>query len=275
MQSFQIKKVLKTSLLILIAISTIPLFAFAESSIELSSDQNNVGSLDSVLVYGKVTGVKPYSTVNLSVIAPDGETVFSPNVTFDNEGNFKRLIHPPLPSFKPGTYTVIASHEDIPYTAQMQFTVSGKDLTRGIIAESTSTSQMKDKTDLDMYIIADAKIGETIIDIRGKTIWVDRDVSLAVSSPNGNLITVAQITPTSNGDFSTKINIGGTMWKEDGTYTVTAFQGDASELKDSVKVEIAKGVVVPEFGTIAMMVLAVAIISIIVVTTKSRVIPKF
>ncbi|MDH3192466.1 MAG: PEFG-CTERM sorting domain-containing protein, partial [Nitrosopumilus sp.] len=154
-------------------------------------------------------------------------------------------------------------------------TVSGKDLTRGIIAESTSTSQMKDKTDLDMYIIADAKIGETIIDIRGKTIWVDRDVSLAVSSPNGNLITVAQITPTSNGDFSTKINIGGTMWKEDGTYTVTAFQGDASELKDSVKVEIAKGVVVPEFGTIAMMVLAVAIISIIVVTTKSRVIPKF
>ncbi|MDH3502253.1 MAG: PEFG-CTERM sorting domain-containing protein [Nitrosopumilus sp.] len=266
---------LKTSLLILIAISTIPLFAFAESSIELSSDQNNVGSLDSVLVYGKVTGVKPYSTVNLSVIAPDGETVFSPNVTFDNEGNFKRLIHPPLPSFKPGTYTVIASHEDIPYTAQMQFTVSGKDLTRGIIAESTSTSQMKDKTDLDMYIIADAKIGETIIDIRGKTIWVDRDVSLAVSSPNGNLITVAQITPTSNGDFSTKINIGGTMWKEDGTYTVTAFQGDASELKDSVKVEIAKGVVVPEFGTIAMMVLAVAIISIIVVTTKSRVIPKF
>ncbi|PIW34421.1 MAG: PEFG-CTERM domain-containing protein, partial [Nitrosopumilales archaeon CG15_BIG_FIL_POST_REV_8_21_14_020_33_23] len=33
--------------------------------------------------------------------------------------------------------------------------------------------------------------------------------------------------------------------------------------------------VVPEFGTIAMMILAVAIISIVAVTAKLRVIPRF
>ena len=33
--------------------------------------------------------------------------------------------------------------------------------------------------------------------------------------------------------------------------------------------------VVPEFGTIAMMILAVAIISIVAVTAKSRVVPRF
>ena len=38
---------------------------------------------------------------------------------------------------------------------------------------------------------------------------------------------------------------------------------------------VATSQVVPEFGTIAMMVLAVAIISIIAVTAKSRVIPRF
>ncbi len=38
---------------------------------------------------------------------------------------------------------------------------------------------------------------------------------------------------------------------------------------------VANTQVVPEFGTIAMMVLAVAIISIVAVTTKSRVIPRF
>ena len=38
---------------------------------------------------------------------------------------------------------------------------------------------------------------------------------------------------------------------------------------------VATTQVVPEFGTIAMMVLAVAIISIIAVTSKSRVIPRF
>ena len=39
--------------------------------------------------------------------------------------------------------------------------------------------------------------------------------------------------------------------------------------------EIATKQVVPEFGTIAMMILAVAIISIVAVTAKSRVVPRF
>ena len=39
--------------------------------------------------------------------------------------------------------------------------------------------------------------------------------------------------------------------------------------------EVATAKVVPEFGTIAMMVLAVAIISIVAVTAKSRVVPRF
>jgi predicted secreted protein with PEFG-CTERM motif len=38
---------------------------------------------------------------------------------------------------------------------------------------------------------------------------------------------------------------------------------------------VAEQQVVPEFGTIAMMVLAVAIISIVAVTAKSRVVPRF
>ncbi|MEK0365932.1 MAG: PEFG-CTERM sorting domain-containing protein, partial [Nitrosopumilus sp.] len=38
---------------------------------------------------------------------------------------------------------------------------------------------------------------------------------------------------------------------------------------------VATTQIVPEFGTIAMMVLAVAIISIVAVTAKSRVIPRF
>jgi predicted secreted protein with PEFG-CTERM motif len=39
--------------------------------------------------------------------------------------------------------------------------------------------------------------------------------------------------------------------------------------------EVVFSNVVPEFGTIAMMILAVAIISIVAVTAKSRVIPRF
>ena len=266
---------LKSSLLLLALISFLPLSAFASSSIELSSDQETIHQTDSFLIYGKITGVSTYSKVDLSVIAPDGETVYSFNVGFDNEGTFKRLIHPPIPSFKPGIYTVIATHEEGGLSAKLNFTVLGKELPRGII--STETVTPKDKTTSDMYIVANAVEGDTEINIVGKTIWTDRDITLKVSSPNGNLITVAQISPDTNGDFSTKIKIGGTMWKEDGMYTVTAFQGDHSELKDSVNVEIANGVVVPEFGTIAAMILAISLISLIAFSAKSKlsVLPRF
>lgn len=257
-------------------ISILPLSAFAAPSIELNSDQKTIESTNSILVYGKVTGVASFSKVNLSVIAPDGETVYSFNVGFDDEGVFKRLIQPTLPSFKPGVYAVIATHEQIDTSAKLDFIVLGKELPREIIKE-TETVTLKDKPVSDMHIVANAVEGDTEISIVGNTIWTDRDVTLKVTSPNGNLITVAQISPDTNGDFSTKIKIGGSMWKEDGFYTVTAFQGDHSELKDSVKVDIANGVVVPEFGSIAAMILAISLISLIVFSSKSKlsILPRF
>jgi predicted secreted protein with PEFG-CTERM motif len=57
--------------------------------------------------------------------------------------------------------------------------------------------------------------------------------------------------------------------------TIT-FQGyGVDEKTGPIGEEVVFTNVVPEFGTIAMMILAVAIISIVAVTTKSRVIPRF
>jgi predicted secreted protein with PEFG-CTERM motif len=273
--------VLKLSLFALIMFSILPLYAFAESSITLSSDQTTIGSSDSILVYGKVMGVNSYSTVNIEVIAPDDEVVYSFNVGVDNEGNFKRLIHPTISSFKPGDYTVVATHDQIEQSAKLTFTVIGKDLPKTPVKETESpikedTSVIKeDESVSELSIVANVVEGDTEINIVGKTFWSDRDVTLKVSSPNGNLITVAQLTPNTNGDFSTTIKIGGPMWKEDGQYLVTAFQGDHSELKDSVNVDIANGVVVPEFGSIAVMILAISILSLIIFSTKSKIVPRF
>jgi predicted secreted protein with PEFG-CTERM motif len=60
-------------------------------------------------------------------------------------------------------------------------------------------------------------------------------------------------------------------------YTVVAQQGSGSAFTDSVEVDIADGLVVPEFGTIAAMILAVAIISIIAISAKSRlsIVPRY
>jgi len=110
--------------------------------------------------------------------------------------------------------------------------------------------------------------GSTTIDVSGTT---DRngDITLTVTAPNGNIVTVSQISPSS-GSFATTITTGGALWSQDGMYTIKAVQGAASNYQVSAEVEVIDGHVIPEFGVIAAMILAVAIVSIIVVTAKTK-----
>ena len=117
--------------------------------------------------------------------------------------------------------------------------------------------------------------GSTTIDISGTT---DRggDITLTVTAPNGNIVGVSQISPSGN-SFATTIEVGGPMWSQDGMYTIKAVQGAASSHQKTAQVEIIDGHVIPEFGVIAAMILAVAIVSIIVVTAKTRlsIVPRY
>ena len=117
--------------------------------------------------------------------------------------------------------------------------------------------------------------GSTTIDVSGTT---DRtgDITLKVIAPNGNVVSVSQISP-SGGSFMTTIEVGGVLWSQDGMYTVSAHQGASTLYQASAEVEIVDGHVIPEFGVIAVMILAVAIVSIIVVTAKTRlsIVPRY
>ena len=53
------------------------------------------------------------------------------------------------------------------------------------------------------------------------------DVAIKVTAPNGNLVTVQQTTPSSDGSYSISIT-SGTSWKFEGDYTVTANYGEKS-----------------------------------------------
>ena len=153
--------------------------------------------------------------------------------------------------------------------------------------------------------------GSNTINVSGTT---DRNdvIILKVTAPNGNLVSIDQITPTA-GLYSTTIKTGGPLWSEDGMYKIKARQGptnfntsavnvqgtqtggaDTANIGSSHKsaddentgyllyqasteVQILDGHVIPEFGVIAAMILAVAIVSIIVVTAKTKlsIVPRY
>ena len=271
---------LKISLFMLFAVSMFSTLAFAESTIEVETSKDQIKSLESIWITGKVTDVSQYKPVKLRIIGPDGGIVFAPQVAIDDNGEFRKLINPPIPSFAAGAYIVTASHEDTKAVAQTQFTVTSQEIPRNQNIQPVKPSitiEKEPKTTSGISMQADAENGSDIIKIKGTTSYKSTDITLIVKSPQGNLITIDQVTPGINGDFEVEIKVGGAMWKADGMYTITANQGTSSEHKESIKVEIKDGVVVPEFGVVASLVLAVAIISIIIVSTKSNlaILPRY
>ena len=162
-----------------------------------------------------------------------------------------------------------------------------------VSSENAPTTQSLKK----LTITASGIEGSNTINVSGTTDRSDVIIIKALA-PNGNLVSVDQITP-SGGSYSTTIKTGGSLWSQDGMYVITATQTPGgSGLKSSTEtfphaadspnaglinyqasaeVEIIDGHVIPEFGVIAAMILAVAIVSIIVVTAKTKlsIVPRY
>jgi predicted secreted protein with PEFG-CTERM motif len=174
-----------------------------------------------------------------------------------------------------GTYTIAVNQgSSSKYNLSVDIDVSG-----GSSSSSTSVSNMVAESEEEaetveaasasgLQLTAGGMEGSTTIDVSGTT---DRsgDITLTVTAPNGNIVTVSQVSP-SGGSFATTITTGGALWNQDGMYTIKAVQGAASNYQVSAEVEVIDGHVIPEFGVIAAMILAVAIVSIIVVTAKTK-----
>ena len=102
--------------------------------------------------------------------------------------------------------------------------------------------------DAGLSISANAVEGSDTIEITGQTSNAYNDITFTVKAPNGNLVSIDQISPRSNGYFATVISVGGPLWSQDGMYTVVAQQGNKYMYIDSVNIRIADGVLGKQFG---------------------------
>ena len=221
--------------------------------------------------------------VTFTVRTPDGANIVAVDqVTPDANGIFGTEFN--TSNWKQdGMYTIKAQQgESSLYTIELSIEVNGGIATEASASDSNlqvagEVAEVETTAAEGLSITASAVEGSDTIGITGQTSKTNEDITLTVTSPNGNIVSIDQLRPGSDGSFTTDIVIGGQLWSQDGMYTVTAQQGNAAAFKDSVEVDILDGLVVPEFGTIAAMILAVAIISIIAISSKSRlsIIPRY
>ncbi len=261
----------------LISMTVIQQDAFASSGMSITATADR-GS-DTITVTGMTSS--GYTDVTFLVKNPSGNNVVAiDQVTPDEDGNFSVEFKVGLWT-EDGFYTIQAKQGQGIYSLSVLVEVNDG------MTEKTSETQSTLKTgifipnvitrDAGIEIYADAEMGSTTINIIGTTDRVSEAITITVISPNGNIVKIDQVTAMLNGEFTSVITTGGPLWKQDGFYTVTAYQNDNPKYSASTEVDIKDGIIVPEFGAIAAMILAVSIISIIAISAKSKlsIIPRY
>ena len=249
----------------MISVSALSQNAYAAGGMSLSAD----GSGDSIAISG--TSDRSDQDVSILVWAPNGNLV-SVDQSSVSGGSFSASVN--VSNLSDGTYTIAASQGDASkYNLSVDVDVSDGSSDSSVSATSSTAAdvtieEVSSPSVSGLTITADAIEGATTIDVSGST---DRngEIVLTVTAPNGNIVSIAQVTPSGD-SYMTTITVGGALWSQDGMYTISAQQGDASNYKTSTQVDIKDGHVVPEFGTIAIMILVVAIVSIIALSAKTK-----
>jgi len=238
---------------------------------------------DTIYVYGQTAS--KVTDITFTVTSPDGfNRLAVDQITPDKDGKFATEFKISPLWNQDGFYTITAKqsvHASSIYTMSVEVEVINGMTIETLATESNlETGIFVPKIEQNkkpFTMSANAMEGSTTIEIKGYSDRTNVDITLKVIAPNGNVVSVEQITPGLDGKFAKNITTGGPLWTQDGDYTVEAQQGEISDHKASVKVGIVDGVVIPEFGAIAAMILAIAIMSIIIVSAKSKlsILPRY
>jgi len=228
-------------------------------SITATSDQGS----DTITVTGKT--LSDLTDVTFRVTSPMSNVVAIAQVSPDDDGNFTATFKVGPTWSEDGFYEITASQSVTASSSLYNLTVL-VEVTNGM-AEKTDVTESNletggilsipstDTIDVGLEIYADAVLGSTTIEITGLTDRTNEGVTLTVTAPNGNIVSIDQVSPGLNGEFTSVFTTGGPLWKQDGFYTVSAHQNENPRYNDSVEVEIIDGAVIPEFGTIAAILL--------------------
>ena len=269
----------------IISMTSIQQDAFAQQSQGMSIMATADKGSTTITVTGET--VSNLTDVTFRVTSPSGNNVVEiDQLSPDNDGKFVKEFKVGPAWTEDGLYKITVMQgigNNSLYTLNVLVEVVNGMTERTSVTESNmegvfTTPENNAATDAGLELDDPSFVnGSDEFEISGITDRVSQDITVTIIAPNGNIVTIAQISPSLDGEFSKVITVGGPLWKENGDYTVKAKQFDDPKYTDEKLVDILDGTVVPEFGTIAAMILAVAIISIIAISAKSRlsIIPRY
>ena len=273
------------SAILIASIGMTPTFGDIQSSIVVTTDKASYSEGEIILVTGEVQSLYGIP-VSIIVKAPNGNLVSIAQIDVGADKKFSTEITAGGALMKvEGTYTITVQYGNVNRTAETSFEFGGvmEDQTSGDqITEQESivtdtTISVQGSVDLVRYEITGGKLLSimTDVDVKSLIILIEAtdDGSLTITIPRSVLD--ALLGDGSDDGFfvlvdDEEVDFDETTTATDRTLTIEFYAG-------SEVIEIIGSFVIPEFGTIAAMILAVAIISIIAISAKSRlsIIPRY
>ena len=250
--------------------------AYAAFTITMETDKDIYDHSSVITVTGQADPVDPEgSEVSIQVFAPNGNLAAVAQVTPSLDGNFSTMIN--TASLKSdGTYMLKAQ-----YGKLADVTVS-IELTNAIETTGTTVTGTTETTVTGTTVTGPS--GESFYKLGSGQIEYDMtcNATPAFFANADDDSIVIYLDPTDDGIITVTLHEDLIKPFEDGTFVVIVdnqVMQDFTQIGNTLtipcgagteKIEIHCSWAIPEFGVIAAMILAVAIVSIIVVTAKTR-----
>ena len=248
-----------------------PIYADDGITIETDSDTYNHSSM--IILTGHITAVDQNEVpVTIMIISPNGNIATIAQVSVNADGVFSTTFNTAGNAMKyDGTYQIQASYGFIETAISIE-------LTNAIESAMTSdTNEIAETTIEDA--IRDGQINYTI----------DGGVITSFFANGDENSLVLYVKATDDGILNISLHEDIIKPFDDGTYFVTVNSEESQDFEQTVnqlsipfnadteKITIFGGWAIPEFGTIAIMILVVAIVSIIALSAKTKlsIVPKY
>ena len=224
---------------------------------------------DMITVEGQVANIASGYPVTLTVVSPLNTVITVDQLVVNDDGTFGTTLNTAGALWKyDGTYAIKVQYGDNKSDKTLI------ELTGGIsTTPTTPTPSIKcgaNSVSADGNCINYSITGGVVTGASINT--NEKSIVVRISANDDGTITLTPSTEVINGIFM--VLVDGEQWDDverDGNKVTIMFPAGAE------KIEIFGTFVVPEFGTIAVMILAVAIISIIAISARSRlsIMPKY
>ena len=233
------------------------------------TDKTMYGHNDMIMVKGQVANTASGFPVTITVVSPLNSVVTVDQITIAEDGSYKTSLNTAGAMWKyDGTYTIKVNYGSAEKSSSAQV-----ELTGGVAYEPSyetpskcGSSQIAAGDQCVPYSISGGIVTGAKINTN------DNSIVIKIDAQDDGTLTVTPSKSTQDGIFM--VLVDGEEWDDveiDGNNVTVRFLAGAE------MIEIIGTFVVPEFGTIAAMILAVAIISIIAVSARSRlsIMPKY